>query len=336
MAVRTARAMGIDHEIPFHSPFEKEIRRRLWHQLRLLDIYTSSDRGTEPVITPSSFTTPWPSMINDSDFDEHSLAVPAIHPRAVMDTSLGCLTYDGVDVAQQLATTELPSPDADAWQHRMDLASQFAERIRENYIQFCNLADPYHRLIHGVAKTMVYSMMLSAVRPGQKAPSTPPPRVDDPKVLNIAVSCLRASEEVYSDEETQQWRWMVWVQWHALAVALAGLCSIQSPELVGEAWIWVDAAFARFPSSIADEADGMLWTPMKNLYLRAQMFQSHTTKSSTLDTSLSQESRLSQPAVTTAHQVSPSLEAILSETGAMINNPYMMDCYSSGWGPPAL
>jgi len=52
LALRTAHALRlhndeINEDLP---PFEREMRRRVWHNIRRLDIQVSLDRGTYPCL----------------------------------------------------------------------------------------------------------------------------------------------------------------------------------------------------------------------------------------------------------------------------------------------
>lgn len=271
-------------------------------------------------------------MVNDGDFDEHSSTVSESCSQAITDTSLGRLSYDAIEVAQQLVITQTTFLDAGLWQRRMEVASRFREHVHDSYMRLCNLSNPFHRLVHAVARTMVYSIMLRAVRPSQSDVTLQPPRVDDPRVLSIAVRCLRASEEAYIDSGTRRWGWMVWIQWHALAVALAGLCVIREKELVQEAWIWVEAAFARYPSNIADAAEGMLWTPMKKLYQKALAFQRESVVEISRDSTLSYDnlppfvsSDLALDGVDSSLHIDPEL------LERMVNDAAVMDSNDSNW-----
>ena len=122
---------------------------------------------------------------------------------------------------------------------------------------------------------MLTTMKLRAVRPMQRHVSSTPPRVDSEFVLTLATDCLRASEAVLTDPETQQYRWLVWVQWHALAIALAGLCSVRDTELANESWNQVEQAYARAAVNIADARSGMLWRPIEKLHKKASAFKEH-------------------------------------------------------------
>lgn len=65
-----AQALGlhIQNSSSSLTVFQIEMRRRLWHQISILDINAALDRGTEPIISERfSDTRTLPSNINDTD-----------------------------------------------------------------------------------------------------------------------------------------------------------------------------------------------------------------------------------------------------------------------------
>jgi hypothetical protein len=82
MAIRIAQTKGL-HRDGSHcglEPLETELRRRIWAQLRLLDMRMAEELGCEPTITESSYDTKLPLDIEDADIsdrqgmDPHSTA----------------------------------------------------------------------------------------------------------------------------------------------------------------------------------------------------------------------------------------------------------------------
>ena len=273
VAVRIARAMGLHHESVPRSAFDTELRRRLWHQIRFLDLFSSLDRGTELLIGIGSYDTPVPKDINDSELDPSSTSIRE-HEKELTDMSFALMAYDATTHTHRLTIPE-SKPNGDTWQQRLESAQKFNEAIHEKYLKYCDTSDPFQRLIYGIGNSMINSMILRAVRPMQKHVSSVPPRVDSVYVLKLAMNSIKASEAAQNDPETQQWRWMMWVQWHALAVALAGLCAIRDTELANEAWIYADQGYARCSRNIADARNGMLWRPIDKLYKKASAFRDH-------------------------------------------------------------
>lgn len=272
VAVRIAKAMGLHREGVPRSPYMTEIRRRLFHQIRFLDAYCCLDRGSEGLITPGSFDTLHPKNVDDAEFDMNSTSIPN-HEKVLTDQSFALLAYAATERTHLLFIPE-DKPGA-TWQQRLEMAEQFEKEIHDKYIGLCDRSKPYQRMMYHVGGGMVASMKLRAVRPVQKHVSSTPPRVDSPYVLQLALDTLTCSEAILSDPETSQWRWMIWVPWHGLAVTLAGLCSIRDSPLANEAWQAVEASYARNLRFVAEGRRGMLWRPIEKLYRKASAFRDH-------------------------------------------------------------
>lgn len=272
VAVRVAKAMGLHREGVPRSPFMTEIRRRLFHQIRFLDAYCCIDRGSEGLITPGSFDTLHPKNVNDAEFDANSCFIPN-HERKLTDQSFALMAYAATERTHLLFIPE--DRTGATWQQRLEMAEQFEREIEERYISLCDRSKPYQRMMFHVSKGMVASMKLRAVRPVQKHVSSTPPRVDSPYVLQLAMDTLTASESILGDPDTSQWRWMIWVPWHGLAVTLAGLCAIRDTPLAAKAWPAAEASYARSFRFVAEGRHGMLWRPIEKLYRKASAFRDH-------------------------------------------------------------
>ena len=209
LIVRVAFGMGLHHEIPDDSSYLKETKRRLWHQIRVLDAFVSVDRGTEPLIKAESFSTPLPSSVNDSDYDESS---EIIQDRAegLSDVSFTLMAHAATSLTIRFLTPDTSAQKRETWQQRLDMAVDLGKQLREKYLKFCDLSISFNRWVYAVGNSMAASSVLRAVRPMQRHTSSVPPRVDGPFVLQLAVNSLRESEATYQDPEADGWRWMVW------------------------------------------------------------------------------------------------------------------------------
>ena len=192
--------MGLHHEGVSRTPFQTELRRRLWHQIRFLDVYSALDRGSELLISLGSFDTPYPKNTNDSEFDESSTTIYD-HETGLTDMSYARLAYDASYHTHRLVIPE----SKETWQQRVELAQNFADTVQERYVKYVDTTVPFQRMLKHVTDAMISTMILRAVRPIQKQISGTPPRVDSPYVLQIAVNALKAGENIQKDPETAQW-----------------------------------------------------------------------------------------------------------------------------------
>ncbi|KAK1056851.1 hypothetical protein LTR74_014595 [Friedmanniomyces endolithicus] len=271
LVIRIAQAMGLHSKAPARTPFETELRRRLWHQIRFLDVFTAMDRATESLIAHGSFDTPMPTNVNDSEFDEDSTVIPS-HETGITDMGFALVAYEAVRATQRLTTPE-SGPTGETWQQRLDYAHTFNKHLHDKYLQYCDTSQPFQRLILLIGKSMSGGMIIRAVRPIHRHVSSIPPRIDSPYVLQLATEALTENEKIYSDPDLGRWRWLVWVQWHPLSVALAGLCSIRGTDLADRAWGVVERSYERQLRFVADTRHGMLWRPIEKLYKKANAFR---------------------------------------------------------------
>jgi hypothetical protein len=87
---RLALGQGL-HRDPKHlslSPFEGEMRRRIWATVVELNLQLSIDAAMPPLLAPHDFDTEPPSNLNDEDFGESSEHLPPPRPREQYTTSV--------------------------------------------------------------------------------------------------------------------------------------------------------------------------------------------------------------------------------------------------------
>jgi hypothetical protein len=204
-------------------------------------------------------------------FDENSTSIPALEGR-IADLSFVNLCFEACLTIETLLKSEA-RPSGETWEKRHQIALEFSARVDERYMQYFNKGTAFHNFCHAVCESMKASMILRAVRPMQRYVSSAPPRVDSPYVLRMAMENLRGSDRIYNTESAGRWRWQIWVQWHALAVALAGLCSIRNTPLAEETWYYVERQYSQSEQYVADTKNGMLWRPIEKLYKKAVAFR---------------------------------------------------------------
>jgi hypothetical protein len=330
MIVRIATAMNLHREpstyCTYYSPFQRELRRRLWWRIRYLDVFSSIDRGSELLISAESCSVELPTLTNDDMFDENSTVIPVLEGKDA-DTSFTNVCFDACITIEQLLKPEI-QPSGETWEKRHQLALDFGARVDEKYMQYFSRGTAFDSFRIAVCESMKASMILRAVRPMQRYVSSTPPRVDSPYVLRMAMENLRGANQIYSTKSTERWRWQIWVQWHALGVALAGLCSIRNTPLAEETWYYVEKQYEMSAKYVADTKNGMLWRPVERLYKKAIAFRDAAPGQTPKFTP---EAQL--PAATDSIPSRPSFETSVPGTSATISfqpfRPSFLPSYSS-------
>lgn len=268
MAVRVAQALSLHVPDPplLITPFEQEMRRRLWSAIGLLDVQASLDRASEPMILRSWLESHTPANVNDGDIPYGHEIVPT-ESDGFTDT-----TFTLVISKAQCSVRSLTEPGSQYMHIRQACIADFQQTAAG---LLCNCqpdAVPFHWYTHQVADYIAASMQLIALRPLQRTPDFMPPHVPGSSLLRLSVDVLQKTETLHRDPRGHLWRWFegIFIPWHALAVAIAELCGCEDAALIERYWDTVEGAFERFGGLVADEKEGMLWKPMERLIGRAR------------------------------------------------------------------
>lgn len=284
LAVRMAHALSLHHErhggnyTSPYPPFEREMRRRLWWQICILDRQASTDRGSDPIIATSSFSTQLPLHVNDEDLVPHN-ADEVKSREEYTDTTLSLVCHEVFDVKRRL--NEVPAGELDGlqddpddpWAQRRHWVIACQRRIEDRYLRLCDITIPVQRYTKLIADIMVAIMWLCTYRPLQRhGKSAASVKVPYPGILHLSVEVMEKAIQVSMDPSLVQFRWIstTWVQWHALAIMIAELCVETEGPTVERAWTIVDDVFEETARHIADSDKGRLWRPIKKLMNRAQ------------------------------------------------------------------
>ena len=279
LAVRIAQAMGLHHENSSSSlrPFGREMRRRLWWQICLLDSHAAEDRATNPVVYADSFSTKLPLQINDEDL--HVDSCEEVEERQGFTDMTFCLIcHEIMDTVRQLNYVparelgQLQSGSQEKWTQRIDAVINLQRRIEERYLRHLNLARPFHWATRIVADIITATMWLIVYRPLQQRPDSSSSQLPDPGILGLSVEVLERAYQLDTDPAASPYRWLsqTYVQWHALAVTIAELCVKTEGPMVERAWAILMPVFGKASRHVADSNEGMLWRPIKKLMNRAQ------------------------------------------------------------------
>ncbi|EAW06508.1 transcription factor domain-containing protein [Aspergillus clavatus NRRL 1] len=273
LAVRIAQALSLHiPEPPFPMrPFEREMRRRLWHAIGFLDIETAMDRASEPIMQASWFESHPLANVNDTDI-EFDMNHPVPDSDAFTDMTFTLIILKAQSVARSLSFSDFTEPAVKSMTLRQQLVLDFKHTASRLLHTASPDRIPFHWMAHQVAQCTAAALQLISLRPLQRTTSFVPPRVRADSLLSLATTVLQRSHNLVADPRSRPWRWIehLFVPWHGLAVAIAELCVCDDPALMHRYWPPVEAAFARLGGLVADTRRGLLWKPIEKIMARAQ------------------------------------------------------------------
>ncbi len=283
LAIRLGLGLGLhrDGSKLGLSPFDTEMRRRLWWQICILDVRCSEDYGSDPSIREDSFDTLLPSNLNDADLDPAGTEVP--EPRVGVSEMTFCLIrYEICNTSRRLAY-EPPgdSPCGNASrtasiEDKEKLVRTLHERLEETYLKHCIDAGPLFWVAATVARLIVAKMSLIVFFRG------PGPNMADELSENLknrlfvaAIEIMEYSRLLETENKIRKWGWLfhTYVQWHAIAFILKEVCIRPYDALVERAWRAVDVVFKDWGEAVRhskNQKNGMLWAPMRKLMAKAR------------------------------------------------------------------
>ncbi|OCL08872.1 hypothetical protein AOQ84DRAFT_272746, partial [Glonium stellatum] len=278
VAVRIARALflHVDGHTPHETFFEKQMRRRLWYTICLLDLQTSFDQASEPVITPDSLHPSMPKNVNDSEFEpEFNGDLP--DREDLTDMTFSLVTYNAQASGKVLNFIPASGVAKSSMgvTYNWDARQRYVENFEQTVMKLLRHCDPsggsYAWFAFHGSEAMVAAMKLAALRPLYRAGSGAPPRVQGSShLLELSAIVLEKVYLIRTDLRGEAFRWYIVLQWHALAIAIAECYACNDAALVKRLWPLIETSFKHHSDSMIEYRRGMLWRPMEKLMGRTR------------------------------------------------------------------
>ncbi|KAL6714029.1 hypothetical protein ACLMJK_008523 [Lecanora helva] len=280
LLIRLAQALGVhrDGQQFGVSPFETEMRRRLWWQICTLDVRASEDHGADPSIVDQTFDTKFPLNINDEDLTTDMKEPPAEHVGATE------LTFDLVRYSVSTSVRRLsyaPPGPGPCRTKNQGLSLEDKERMIEDlhqylenkYLKYCDTTVPLHWVSATVARLIMAKMWLIVHHPFSRADrGVGLPQETKDRLFKTSVEVIEFSRLLETEKTTVKWGWLfrTYVQWHALAYVLSQLCTRTLGPDVDKAWLVIESVFDDWGGSVSSNQRGMLWKPLRKLMAKAR------------------------------------------------------------------
>lgn len=267
--MRAATALRLDDDsTDGFSPFDREIRRRLFFAIGMLDTHSAIDRGTVTMLPSSAFRSP-PLDISDSDMTPSH--VPCRSPSTLSEMSLTAMIHAGMTCHRHIYEYSLDA-DSNTWAHwtkMMGAFNEFQKYVETDLCRIGNATCPLAMLHRATGTKILTSIRLLLRRPPFRRPRNIVPPWDNMNILEVATSVLEQHMQPMP-VELAPWAWKNWVQWHALAIVLAELMVQPQGPLSERAYAIATRTFTKYAKFIADGEFGLLWKPIARLMHRVQ------------------------------------------------------------------
>lgn len=272
LLIRLAQALGLhrDGEQYGLTPFETEMRRRLWWQILLLDFRAAEDQGSDPALVDHAFDTKLPLNINDADIHPEAKVAPKERSGGTEQTF--CLIrYEVSSTLRRINYS--PLGQIASVEDKEKLIEGLRHHLEEKYLNHIDETVPLYWITGMVARLILGKMWLVLHHP-LKRPDRGAglPKDTKEQLFLTAIEVIEVSHELETTSRTSKWGWLFrsYVQWYAVVYVLSELCVRTKGPLADRAWAVIEAVFEQWGGRISNNKKGMLWRPMRKLITKAR------------------------------------------------------------------
>lgn len=280
LLIRIGQSLGLhrDGQQFGLSPFETEMRRRLWWLICSLDVRTSEDHGSDPSIIEHSFDTKFPLNVEDEDLDPDMKETP-LERDGRTEMTFDLIRYTVSTTVRRLSYA--PPGRGPCSVKNASLTLEDKERLIEElhqylenkYLKYCDHKRPLDWVSATVSRLILAKMWLIVHHPSLRDNGGAGlPQETKDRLFLTSVEVIEFSHLLETERLTQKWGWLfrTYVQWHAVAFVLSQLCIRTSGPDVERAWTAVESVFEDWGGAVSSSKRGMLWKPLRKLMARAR------------------------------------------------------------------
>jgi hypothetical protein len=278
IVLRLAQGLGIHRDGTNFAlkPFETEMRRRLWWHISLLDVRSSEDHGTDPIIHESMYDTRLPLNVNDDDLYPEMTEPPA--EREGCTDSTFCLIRCEITSSLRRANYVCPgaqfrAPDNMPPISRCERMIQvISDRCEQRYIKHCDMNVPIQWCAATVGRLILAKLWLIVHHPmTRRDRGTTVSQATRESLFLTAIEVLEFGRLLEADPKTAKWGWLFRtnMQWHGVAFVLSEICVRPVCPITDRAWNAVSSLYSDWAVQTTHKR-GMLWRPLAALMKRAE------------------------------------------------------------------
>ncbi|KGO78399.1 Transcription factor, fungi [Penicillium italicum] len=274
LLIRMGQALGLHRDgthFDYLSPFEIEMRRRVWWTLCVLDVRSSEDQGTDYTITKASFDTKIPLNLNDTDLDPKSKETPQARD-AVTDMSVARVTFGMCEVTRQMMAHGFKD-EAPSLEEQDRLLQQIYQGLERDFLQYSTESGNIkYWVIVIVARLLLAKMTLLIYLP--LLFSSPNEDFSEDLRTKLLVSSIEVAEynhALNNERACRHWRWVfqTYTHWYSIVYMMLEISRRPWSPLSERAWVALHSPWL-IPNQSHMERNLRIWIPLRKLMTKAR------------------------------------------------------------------
>jgi hypothetical protein len=275
LVIRIAQSLGL-HRDGSHfehlTPYDTEIRRRVWWALCALDVRASEDQGMDLTIPGGSFDTKLPLNINDADIGPQTKEMPTKR-ESVTDMTFAFLSSQVCNIVRHMLAPAV-GKGAKAPGDQDRLLDELYENLNRPFLQHWSddsenivswSAIIFTRLVYAKMTLIIYLPVLFA------APSEHLSEELRTRLLISAIEVAEYNHRLNAEKACRQWRWIyqTYTHWHAIVYLLLESARRSWSPIVERAWVALHSSWL-IPIQSKPDKSQRIWVPLRKMMAKAR------------------------------------------------------------------
>jgi hypothetical protein len=274
LVIRMAQYLGLQRDgahFEHLTPFEIEMRRKVWWAVCMLDVRASEDQGTDLTITSGSFDTKIPLNINDVDIDPESKQMPTERD-GVTDMSFARISIGLCDITRQMMAPGVRDGVAGLEDQSRQL-NEIYQTFEQGYFRYTTESGSIAYWVGvTIARLVMAKMTLIVFLPVLF--SSPSEHISDEIRTKFLVSAIEVAEynhALNAEQACRQWRWIyqTYTHWHAIVYLMIEISRRPWSPIVERAWVALHSRWL-IPAQTPIDKNLRIWVPLRKLMDKAR------------------------------------------------------------------
>lgn len=274
LVIRMAQYLGLQRDgthFEHLTPFEIEMRRKVWWAVCMLDIRASEDQGTDLSIASGSFDTKIPLNINDEDIDPETKQMPTERD-GVTDMSFARIWFGIGEIMRQMMAHSAKDGLA-GLEDQSRLLNEIYQKFEEGYCQYTTESGNIAYWVGVTIARLVMAKMTLIIFLPVLFSSQSEHCSDDvrTKLLISAIEVAEYNHALNAEQACRQWRWVfrTYTHWHAIVYLLIEISRRPWSPIVERAWVALHSSWL-IPAQTPIDKNLRIWVPLRKLMDKAR------------------------------------------------------------------
>ncbi|OKL57330.1 hypothetical protein UA08_07458 [Talaromyces atroroseus] len=288
LAIRLAQSIGLHRDgASFQlSPFDAEMRLRLWWHLCVLDSRAPEDQGFQPTVDVMNRGLRLPLNVNDDQIYPDMARLP-VESHGWTEMSFFLIQTESCRLLHPILSIHEPR-SANSFlsiREKRSLLDEHAQSLAAKYGMLPGAATPIDLLRIAIQHTTTaHTKMQFVLQLREEVNMRKPKYTQDnassdvhKQSFKLACDTLECSLVLLKEGITSRFKWFfeMYTQWYALAYVLRCLCSSPCGPETERAWTLVEELFPHGMSLDDDYAHGSIWSYLNLLRSQASSLRQH-------------------------------------------------------------